>query len=116
MDIVHVCIQCRQMDYKLCKCLHYGYCNFPSRSVSICLFSPQTDGEHKQIKKHLTCEDVIQWILVWTINFTFMHHSIQDEMSKKIIKKLNLIFINNFQDYYHYFIFDQIIIYKPNNE
>ena len=39
----------------------------------ICLFSPQTDGEHKQIKKHLTCEDVIQWILVWTINFTFMH-------------------------------------------
>jgi hypothetical protein len=40
---------------------------------SICLFSPQTDGEHKQIKKHLTCEDVIQWILVWTINFTFMH-------------------------------------------
>jgi hypothetical protein len=111
---------------------------------SICLFSPQTDGEHKQIKKpldlwkfcifffidissciwaniyrffglkirklpikllfwkniyniggklkcfrsacsphkqmvntsrlknHLTCEDVIQWILVWTINFTFM--------------------------------------------
>ena len=41
--------------------------------LSICLFSPQTDGEHKQIKKHLTCEDVIQWILVWTINFTFMH-------------------------------------------
>jgi hypothetical protein len=39
---------------------------------SICLFSPQTDGEHKQIKQHLTCEDVIQWILVWTINFTFM--------------------------------------------
>ena len=37
---------------------------------SICLFSPQTDGEHKQIKKHLTCEDVIQWILVWTISIS----------------------------------------------
>jgi hypothetical protein len=23
-------------------------------------------------EKHLTCEDVIQWILVWTINLTFM--------------------------------------------
>ena len=34
-------------------------------------------------------------------------YSIQDEMSiKKIMKKLNLILINNFQDYYHYFIFD----------
>jgi hypothetical protein len=40
---------------------------------SICFFFPQTDGEHNQIKKDLTCEDVIQWILVWTINFTFMH-------------------------------------------
>jgi hypothetical protein len=48
--------------------------HFPQVEMfSICLFSQQTDGEHKQIKKHLTCEDVIQWILVWTINFTFMH-------------------------------------------
>jgi hypothetical protein len=30
---------------------------------SICLFSPQTDGEHKQIKNiwQLTCEDVIHF-------------------------------------------------------
>jgi hypothetical protein len=38
-------------------------------------------------------------------------YSIQDEMYIKKNTKLNLIFINNFQDYYHYFIFDQIIIY-----
>ena len=43
-------------------------------------------------------------------------YSIQDEMSIKKNTKLNLIFRNNFQDYYHYFIFGQIIIYKPNSK
>ena len=61
------------MDYKLCKCLHYGYCIFPSRSVFDLLVLPTNWWWTQADKKHLTCEDVIQWILVWTINFTFMH-------------------------------------------
>ena len=61
------------MDYKLCKCLHYGYFIFPSRSVFDLLVLPTNRWWTQADKKHLTCEDVIQWILVWTINFTFMH-------------------------------------------
>ena len=65
--------QSRQMDYKLCKCLHYEYCIFPSRNVFDLLVLLTNRWWTQADKKHLTCEDVIQWILVWTINFTFMH-------------------------------------------
>jgi hypothetical protein len=61
------------MDYILCKCLHYGYCIFPSGSVFDLLVLPKNRWWTQADKKHSTCEDVIQWILVWTINFTFMH-------------------------------------------
>jgi hypothetical protein len=65
---------------------------------SICLFSPQTDGEHKQIKN--TCEDVIQWILVWTINFTFMVKKF-NELSlfiQIIVNQIQLYLIYNVRD------------------
>jgi hypothetical protein len=50
--------------------LHYGYCIFPSRSVFDLLVLPTNRWWTQADKKHFTCEDVIQWILVWTINFT----------------------------------------------
>jgi hypothetical protein len=91
------------MDYKLCKCLHYGYCIFPSRSVFDLLVLPtnrwwtQTDK-----KKHLICEDVIQWILVWTINFTFMHliYNVRDINLAKI---WNLVIVGTWNQYFAIF-------------
>ena len=46
-----------------------------------------------------------------------IYTSIEDEMSiKKNNKKIKPDFHKYFQDYYHYFIFDLIIIYKPNSD
>jgi len=90
------------MDYKLCKCLHYGYCIFPSRSVFDLLVLPTNRWWTQADKKHLTCEDVIQWILVWTINFTFMHliYNVRDINLAKI---WNLVIVGTWNQYFAIF-------------
>ena len=46
--------------------------HLPKSSVFDLFVLPTNRWWTQADKKHLTCEDVIQWILVWTINFTFM--------------------------------------------
>jgi hypothetical protein len=55
--------------------------HLPKSSVFDLFVLPTNRWWTQADKKHLTCEDVIQWILVWTINFTFM------------VEKLNELFI-----------------------